>query len=382
VKVSLSIAVCRGSTKNQSQQSLTVLNARLSSYGCLEQPKEAPLSVFIAENLGASLLDRVRALRDEIHPTQPELLEALQGYIRHASKDASLEAPSWFLDNCVKTGLELQRRKINLSIRRDDNDLVSSPMSCDNPDGYEMDAVVYHSVLSIYHAQNKYAPNWSSVFRYNAVYLRYPVKEDVPVRYIGTPCPPPPRARHSCPHAMPPPLPAVYSCGYDAPPPPPPPQPMMPMSPIPLPTGTSTFLSLIVEQFAKDSQADLITLTLEDLKDLAAHFAKEQGVTVASDYATVRRIFGLDGDDGNSVYYQYPSDQEYLPPPPPMLSSPRSKRYPVPPPLLPIEEVSSLVSCRPRSALKEYQFKLAVPISPRYLTICAPEALLSFGLEN
>jgi hypothetical protein len=291
----------------------------------LGQLKEAPLST--------SFLEKVKILRDEVSPTQPELLEALQGYIRNASNDTDLEVPSWFLDHCVKTAAELKERKNSLSIRRDDNQLFSSPMGCDNPEVHEMDAVVYDPIQSILHTPNKYAPNWSSVFKYDAVYLRYPTKDNTPKSEVVIP-----------PH--PPPPPPSHSCRYDVPPPPPPP----PMS---LPNGTSNFLSLVVEQFAKDSQADLITLTLEDLKDLAAHFAREQGEPVASDYATVRQFFGLDNDDENAGHHTYPGDQFFLPPPP-MTPRPRTRRYHTGPPLPPMGVVTTLVSWGLRAFLLGY----------------------------
>jgi len=303
----------------------------------LDRPKDAPLPTSVADNAEASFLDKIRAIREEVDSaTHPELLKALQCYLEKAIKDVDLDAPSWFLDNCVKTADELKTRGDILSIRRNDNNLTSSLVGCDSLDGYEVDAVVYDPLLSIYRAQNEHAPFWTSVFRHDAVYLRYPAKQQIPMRYTGPASPPSPSIDHG--HVR-------------VPPPPPPP-------PLPLPNGTNAFLSHVVEQFAKDSQADLITLTLEDLRDLAAHFAKLLDITVTP-YNTIRQVFGLDpdrDDDSPMFHHLHPGGGHVYhtppPPPPPCLPHPYPYRRRTPRP--DGDEASNHVSRCSCSDLKLY----------------------------
>lgn len=250
------------------------------------------------------LLGRVKAICDEISPSHTELIEILQRYIRDASKEVRMEAPAWFLDNCLKTATELRDSKSGLSVHQEVCDRNSTAVTFGGPEIYEIDAVVYETILSIYQPQAKCTTEWTSQFKYDAVYLRYPphdkLGDELAVQnYHGRHLSPRVHGGHS--FGAPPPPPPSLPPPRQRPPPPPPPSlpsqqtPTLPSLPaIPLGQGNNVFLSNVVEQFAKDSQADLITLNLEGLKDLAAHFARVQDLGVFPGHGTIREIFGLD----------------------------------------------------------------------------------------
>jgi hypothetical protein len=179
------------------------------------------------------------------------------------------KAPQWFLNHCVKTAEELrgQRRLLRIC-----GDSIEASKTEEDAELYEVDFIVYNQLRAVRHLVNSalatHAPPF--IFEYDTIYLRYPDREHTHAGYCPPPPPPPrPPGMH---HTTSPPSPLTID-------------------------GSQRFFSLIVEQFVEDSGANLITLALDDLKDLSGHFAKVQGVaqfSYVTDYRLVQRYFDQD----------------------------------------------------------------------------------------
>lgn len=178
------------------------------------------------------------------------------------SEEVDYDMPQWFLDNCVKTAKQLREKEVNLVIRSGEQD---DSILSKGSETYEVESVVYEPLRAIGPLETECKEPGDYAFKFDAVYLRYPIKVDAipgPTRRAAPVDP--------------------YSAVFAAPPPEPSP---------PVPYGTVAFLSVLVEQFAKDSGSDLITLTLADLRDLVAEFAQSQDTTYGGsgiDYELVK----------------------------------------------------------------------------------------------
>jgi hypothetical protein len=140
-------------------------------------------------------------------------------------EDLDPAVPGWSLEYCVKTAQELTECEIPLIVRdivspgHDSGQEIGEPKA----DTYEVDSVVYEPLLNVLssrtaggaHVHNS-GPKTTRFFSNDVVHLRLPDKH---------------RAK-----------------------------------------GGSRFLTAIVEHFAKDAGADLITFGLDDVDDLAEHF--------------------------------------------------------------------------------------------------------------
>lgn len=161
---------------------------------------------------------------------------------RDLSEEVDFDMPQWFLDNCVMTAEQLRKKEVNLLIRSGEEDDHLVPKGSEM---YEVEPFVYEPLRAISTSQDERTETGYQAFKFDAVYLRYPAKVNTityyPVRHAATPPEPTP----------------------------------------PVPDGTNAFLSVLVEQFAKDCGADMITLTLADLRDLVAEFTRSQGMIYA-----------------------------------------------------------------------------------------------------
>lgn len=139
--------------------------------------------------------------------------------------------PLWFLENCILTAEELQTHPPSLILRKDCADTEGSSLANDEIADmenltFEVDPLVYeamHSVLARNQGGTYKEP--SRIFGQRGVYLRFPMESD------GTP------------------IGELH--------------------------GSVSFMSSLVERFAADIGADLVTLGLQDILDLGHHFDVE-----------------------------------------------------------------------------------------------------------
>ena len=142
------------------------------------------------------------------------------------SRKSELFMPQWFLDERVRTGEELEDgRLFIINNETPDNAADSKGLRCPKEDSYQVQDVVYEPLSKVFTSTSTSYRKASSskttkCFATNAVYLRLPDK------HRGT--------------------------------------------------GGIRFLTAVVERFAKDAGADLMTLDIDDVVDLAELFNESQ----------------------------------------------------------------------------------------------------------
>lgn len=227
------------------------------------EPSHEPAASKISANDEAGLMKSVTSIAEEAPENTAREPEA-------STEEVKFELPQWFMDNCMKTAEQLQYCDVDLVIRNSHN---SDSDTTEIKDIYQVDDVVYDALRAVRIPETHKAEVENSAFHYDAVYLRYPVKVDQPKASndpLGFPYGPE-YGRAYRPALGADPYAALFDPTLAYPPD------LDPGSNVPLPPGTKRFLSLLVEKFAKESQADLITLGLDDLRDLVAVFAMSQG---------------------------------------------------------------------------------------------------------
>jgi hypothetical protein len=147
--------------------------------------------------------------------------------------------PLWFLENCVKTSAELKDREIPLVVRQTQFSEVpedtQAAYSRRNAKKFEIESVIYDALNDILHSEETRAAT-SQTFRKDAIHMRFPGKLDKP--------------------------------------------------------GCDAFFQAVVESFARDIEADLVTITEEDLKDLAQHWSfKTHGHSKTVPYEDYMNLF-------------------------------------------------------------------------------------------
>ena len=169
---------------------------------------------------------------------------------RHIPKKPALQVPAWYLEHCVKLAETLKEQETVVRIRSTEPDYEMSPNVCEPDDVYEIDDVVYDPIRGILRSDKAEIGADESIFKYDAAYLR-----------------------HNCSESS-----ALYV------------------------EETKEFLKALVEQFAGECGSDLVSLSLEDLRDLAAHFAPLQAVQHKGstlEYELVRRYFSSEDEDSS-----------------------------------------------------------------------------------
>jgi len=153
---------------------------------------------------------------------KPDSLEASAKKPQEVSKKKKgLESvPPWFLENCVKTSSELKNYTPPLIINHNEVEKRTNALSHgrSGPEIWEMDMIVYEQILDII---SEKSDNKNAFFTNNAAYLRFPPNPDTKLE---------------------------------------------------LKSGGLGLLRAVVENFAKDIEADLISLSFADIEDLTAHF--------------------------------------------------------------------------------------------------------------
>lgn len=158
------------------------------------------------------------------------------GFLTPASTEAEvprpLEVPSWFINGCIKTWEELSSCEIPLSFYDSLTDKDDSAATeAGDKNHYEIHTAIYEPLRDLY----------------------YPVEETGDV---------------------------IWKFGYDA----------MGIR-MPHEKHGQRFLEIVVQRFAMDTGADMITLGLHDFENLAAHFATESGHSLPKDVTAFRDLY-------------------------------------------------------------------------------------------
>lgn len=157
----------------------------------------------------------------------------------------AIQLPAWFLHNCVQTSAELRSSDVPLVVRDLPPETAASSTSetlgsDSEATCFEIDVVIYealNTVLSRLRTSSDPNPHMT----HYAEFSKKNVFLSVPNRRYGRGCP--------------------------------------------------DFLGSIVKYFAKDIGADMITLCLEDVEDLAQHFLSSEGRARASAEDNIRHYF-------------------------------------------------------------------------------------------
>lgn len=159
-----------------------------------------------------------------------------------------LQVPAWFLEHRVKLAETLKEQGAVVRIRSTEPDYQVSSTACQLDDLYEIDDVVYDPIRGILRSDKAEIGADESIFKYDTAYLR-----------------------HNCSESS-------ALCVEE----------------------TKEFLKALVEQFSAECCSDLVSLSLEDLRDLAAHFASLQAVQHKGstlEYELVKRYFSSEDED-------------------------------------------------------------------------------------
>jgi hypothetical protein len=193
----------------------------------------------------------LREKQDDAHKSftkQPEVPKQIK-----ANRDSF---PLWFLENCVKTAFELKNYTPPLIINHSQ---VERRTNAHDPDTWEMEAVVYEQILSIVNKETSppakashaiFSNKDRSFFTNDALYLRFPPNPVVL-----------PTSSNSKAAA------ATTTLGMES--------------------GGLGLLQAVVEMFAKDIEADLISFSLEDVKDLCLFLSDSGGRSSLRNYLDV-----------------------------------------------------------------------------------------------